>query len=91
MKEEIRILRDTAAEITEFYEQKGGSYLALGREFFNLNRETVAEYTALAGIANRYRHKFAWYLNDSPLIEQCSIDIEKEAAEFKACFADFFQ
>ncbi|OSI21671.1 hypothetical protein [Neisseria dumasiana] len=91
MKEEIRLLRDKADEITAFYEQKGNSYLVLGGEFFNLNRENVAEYTALAGIADRYRHKFAWYLNDSPLIEECGIDIEKEAANFKAQFAEFFK
>ncbi|KPN72662.1 hypothetical protein [Neisseria sp. 83E34] len=91
MKEEIRILRDKADEITAFYEQKVDSYLALGEEGFNLNSENVNESIVLAGTANRYRHKFAWYLNDSPLIEECGIDIEKEAADFKAQFAAFFE
>lgn len=90
MKEEIRLLRDKADEITAFYEQKVDSYLALGEELYNMNRGNVEESMALAGTANRYRHKFAWYLIDSPLIEECGIDIEKEAANFKAQFAEFF-
>ncbi|MDO1509495.1 MULTISPECIES: hypothetical protein [unclassified Neisseria] len=91
MKDEIRLLRDKADEITVFYEQKVGGYLALGEELFNMNRENVEESIALAGTANRYRHKFAWYLLDSPLIKELDIDIEKEAADFKAQFVDFFK
>ncbi|OSI27609.1 hypothetical protein [Neisseria dumasiana] len=91
MKDEIRLLRDKADEITVFYEQKVGDYLALGEELYNMNREHVEKSIALAGTANRYRHKFAWYLLDSPLIKELDIDIKKEAADFKAQFVDFFK
>lgn len=91
MKAEIAKLRDKAAEVAEYFSQQGDFYVRSGSEIFNLNRNNYEDLSVEQAVAERYLQKFQWYLNDSPLIEECEIDMTKEAADFKERFAAFFE
>lgn len=91
-KDEIRVLQDKASGIYDFFAGKERINVSSGEEIYDLNRNNAEDAFIDAAVADSYRQKFEWYLNDSPLVTDDEFfDIEKEAAAFKERYKEFFQ
>lgn len=89
MKIEIEKLRDKAAEVAEHFANRAGFYVRSGSMIFNLNHNDFLDVFTEQKVEEGYLQKFQWYLDDSPLIGELEIDINKEAADFKERFVAF--